>query len=133
MQMPNRRPGLSPYGFFIWIVGVVAACDSGAESAQPVSRAPAKSGEVWELDRSVGREGSPAAMLAYVNGLHVLVLDGNEVYAGMTRLRAEKGPGEGRTLTLSDGLTAELAPAGDAMALRFSSGESIPMRRREAR
>jgi hypothetical protein len=133
MQMPNRRARLSPYGFFIWIAGVVVACDPGAEAAQPVSRAPAKAGEVWELDGSVGREGSPAAMLAYVNGLHVLVLDGNEIYAGMTRLRAEKGPGEGRTLTLSDGLTAELAPAGDAMELRFSTGESISMRRRETR
>jgi hypothetical protein len=133
MQMPSLRARFGPYGLFISTLLGVAACDSGSGSAEEVTRAPAKAGEVWELDGSVGREGSPAAMLAYVNGLHVLVLDGNDAFAGMTRLRAESGPEGTKTFTLADGLTAELAPAGDAMELRFSTGESISMRRRDAR
>lgn len=133
MQMPNVRARFRPYGLFILTLIGVSACDRGADSAGEVARAPTRAGEVWELDGSVGREGSPAAMLAYVNGLHVLVLDGNEAFAGMTRLRAEAGPSGAKTFKLADGLTAELAPAGDAMELRFSTGESIPMRRREAR
>jgi len=131
MQMPNLRARFGSYGLFISTLLGVAACDRGAESAEQVTRAPAKAGEVWEVDGSVGREGSPAAMLAYVNGLHVLVLDGNEVFAGMTRLRADKSPDGTKTFSLADGLTAELAQAGDALELRFSTGESIPMRRRE--
>jgi hypothetical protein len=133
MQMPNWGPRFGPYGLFISALLGVAGCDSEVESAGEVARAPTKAGEVWELDGSAGRERSPAAMLAYVNGLHVLVLDGNEAFAGMTRLRAEKGPDGHKTFRLADGLTAELAPAGDAMELRFSTGESISMRRRDAR
>ena len=133
MQMPSLRARFGSYGLFISTLVAVAGCDGGADSAGAVARAPTRAGEVWELDGSVGREGSPAAMLAYVNGLHVLVLDGNDAFAGMTRLRAEKGPGGNRTFTLADGLTAELVPAGDAMELQFSTGESISMRRREAR
>lgn len=133
MQMPSLRARFGSYGFFISVLVAGAGCDRGAESAEQVARAPAKAGEVWELDGAVGREGSPAAMLAYVNGLHVLVLDGDDAFAGMTRLRAEKGPDGNKTFKLADGLTAELAEAGDAMELRFSTGESIPMRRREVR
>jgi len=133
MQMSSVRARVGSYGLFISTLVGVAGCDAGADSTGQVARAPTKAGEVWELDGSVGRERSPAAMLAYVNGLHVLVLDGNDAFAGMTRLRAEKGPDGTKTFRLADGLTAELAPAGDAMELRFSTGESIPLRRREAR
>ena len=133
MQMPNWGPRFGSYGLFISALLSLAGCGAGADPAGEVARAPAKAGEVWELDGSVGREGSPAAMLAYVNGLHVLVLDGNDAFAGMTRLRAEPGASGAKTFKLADGLTAELAPAGDAMELRFSTGESIPMRRRETR
>jgi len=133
MQMPSWRARVGSYGLFISTLLGVAGCDRGAESAEQVTRAPAKAGDVWEIDAAGGRETAAAALLAYANGLHVLVLDGNDAFAGMTRLRADKGANGSKTFTLADGLTADLAPAGDAMELRFSTGESIPMRRRDAR
>jgi hypothetical protein len=71
------------------------------------------------------------AALAYVNGLHVMVVDGNRAWAGMTRLEAESGVGGARTLHLDGGLTADLVNAGDGLELRFSTGERVPLRKRE--
>jgi hypothetical protein len=107
---------------------LLAAC-GGGESAS-VARAPARSGDVWELDRAEDRATAQAALLAYVNGLHVMVLDGNTAYAGMTRLEAAKGTDGNQTLTLANGLKAELVRAGEAVELRFSSGELVPLRKR---
>jgi hypothetical protein len=70
----------------------------------------------------------PAAVLAYVNGLHVIVVDGSDVFSGMTPLKATVQPDGSRTIPLHGGLQASLIPAGpDRMDLRFSSGESIAM------
>ena len=63
----------------------------------------------------------------------VVVVDGDDAYAGMTRLRAAKGADGARTFALANGLTAELAPVGEVMELRFSSGETLPMRRQPER
>lgn len=101
----------------------VAAC--GRPSA---GRAPTRGGEVWELDRAAGRPAMPGAVLAYVNGLHLIVVDGNDVYAGMTPLKAETRDGGARALHLANGLDAVLTPAGDGrMRLSFSSGESVDL------
>ncbi len=109
-----------------------AACGGGDDGAPDVARAPARDGEVWELDRADDRATADAAMLAYVHGVHVLVLDGDEAFAGMTRLRAAEDANGGRTLTLANGLAAQLVPSGDAIELRFASGERVPLRRRAA-
>jgi hypothetical protein len=73
---------------------------------------------------------APAALLAYVNGLHVVVVDGGDIYTGMTRRKATSMPDGGWELELGDGLTAELKPMGDAMQLAFSSGEKIGLHKR---
>ncbi len=108
-----------------------AGCGGGEGGSRPeVARVPARAGVVWEVDSAASRSASPAALLAYVNGLHVVVVDGGDVYAGMTRLKATSTPDGGWELRLDDGLSAELRPAGDAMRLAFSTGEEIGMRRR---
>jgi hypothetical protein len=107
---------------------ILSACGGGESGS--VARAPARSGDVWELDRTEDRATAQAALLAYVNGLHVMVLDGNTAYAGMTRLEAAKGADGNQTLTLANGLKAELVRAGEAVELRFSSGELVPLRKR---
>ncbi|MGJ5814432.1 hypothetical protein [Paludibaculum fermentans] len=94
-------------------------------------RAPARSGDVWEVDRAAGRPDMPGAVLAYVNGLHLIVVDGNEVYAGMTPMKAETRSDGGRAIQLANGLEAVLTQDGpDRMQLRFSSGESIGLRKK---
>lgn len=105
-------------------------CGGSGGGADETARAPAKSGDVWEIDQEQDRAGAPAALLAYVSGLHLMVLDGDDAFAGMTRLTAEAKPGGGRMLRVSPSLEAELAPTAAGMELRFSSGETVPMRRK---
>jgi hypothetical protein len=71
-------------------------------------------------------------MLAFANGLHVVVIDGTDVYAGMKKMPTEASPEGGRLLKLSNGETARLAPSGDDLELHFSSGEVVRMHRRTA-
>jgi hypothetical protein len=104
----------------------------GGHDAGAATPPPAHSGVVWETDDAANRKTAAATMLAYANGLHVIVLDGDDVFAGMTRLASTARPGGGRSIQLANGLTAELVPVSDAMELRFSSGETVRMRQREA-
>jgi len=93
-------------------------------------RAPATAGDVWEIDHADDHAGAPGALLAYVNGVHLMVLDGDAAFAGMTPLSVLSKSGGGRFLHLSPSLEAELAPTPDGMELRFSTGETVPMRRK---
>ena len=110
---------------------VFAAC--GRDAGANVARTPESAGTVWELDSAASRAAAPAALLAYVNGLHVVVVDGSTVYAGMTRLEAVRAAGGGWKLQLPGGLEAALIPTTNAMELTFSSGEKIGMHRRQAK
>lgn len=94
---------------------------------------PARSGDVWEIDGSVGRTASPAAMLAFVNGMQVLIIDGDDVFAGTQQVKSNRAPDGVRTLQLADGSSADLVPNGQAFELRFASGERIPLRKQAVR
>jgi hypothetical protein len=111
----------------------VAGCGGGADSGPATARAPSSAGDVWEVDPAADRSALPGALLAYVNGLHVVVLDGDKAYAGMTRLEAERGANGGRAFSLANGLTAEVVNEGEATRLRFSSGEAVPLRKQPQR
>ncbi len=113
------------------LVLAASGCDKAGTSGTEVSTAPSRAGEVWEIDRVADRAAAPAAVAAYVNGLHVMVLDGDDAYAGMTRLRATAGGNGARVLKLASGGEVQLASAGDAIELRFSGGESIPLRKQQ--
>lgn len=129
--------GRSEYGGSIFLIQLVmiAACITGCVgSGGSGSQVPPRAGDVWEIDPDAGRPSQPGAVLAYVNGLHVIVLDGNDAYAGMTPLKTEPGPSGGRSIKLSNGSEAVLTPSGEGRAnLRFSTGESIGMRKRVGR
>jgi len=116
------------------VLGGLACGPDGSASGDrpPTTKAPARSGEVWTIDQPEDRVTGPGALLAYLHGLHTVVLDGNKAYAGMTRLDATRDPDGNRTLALADGLTATLVPEGKALQLRFSTGESVALRKREA-
>ena len=108
----------------------IGGCGRSGSGLEAV-KAPPRSGDVWEIDRAAGRAAMPGAVLAYANGLHVMVLDGKEVFAGMTRFDAESRPDGAHAIKLPGGLEALLVPAGEEkMDLRFSSGESIPLLKR---
>lgn len=128
-----REPRISLGAPVIACAIAIAAlgCDKSGGSGAEVSSAPSRAGEVWEIDRVADRAAAPAAVAAYVNGLHVMVLDGDDAYAGMTRLRATAGNNGARVLKLASGGEAQLASAGDAIELRFSGGESIPLRKQQ--
>ena len=69
-------------------------------------------------------------MLAFANGLHAIVIDGDDVYAGMTKLRLRPAPEGGRIIMdLGGGETARLVQTGATYELRFSSGETVRLRK----
>ena len=114
------------------IAAVLVAC-GGADGSAETSRAPERAGEVWEVDRVDDRAAAEGALLAYVSGLHVVVLDDDDAFAGMTRLRLADRDGGGRGLTLPNGTGAELVPAGEGLELKFPDGQTVPMRRQVPR
>lgn len=126
---PNALVRVALLGSALTLALALGACGRGGNSSG--TRAPARSGEVWEIDRAAGRPAMPGAVLAYVNGLHLIVVDGNEIYAGMTSLKAEARSDGGRAIKLSNGLEAVLTPAGDdRMRLSFSTGEAVDLCRK---
>lgn len=92
---------------------------------------PARSGQVWEVQGSEDRAHIPGSIVAFVNGVHVMVVDGDRVFAGMTQLAATDGSGGARTITFSSGLTAEMVPSAQGAEMRFSTGERVPVRVRQ--
>jgi hypothetical protein len=73
----------------------------------------------------------PGAIVAFVNGVHVMVVDDDRVFAGMTPLESKSGSGGARTITFASGLSAEMVPSAQGAEMRFSSGERVPVRERQ--
>ncbi|HEV7702809.1 MAG TPA: hypothetical protein VGO46_00900 [Gemmatimonadaceae bacterium] len=118
---------------WVWMLAIgVVACGKGGDGAA-VAKAPSHSGDVWETDKVGDRKEAPATVLAFVNGLHTVVLDGGDVYAGTTRYNTSEDSAGGRVVALSNGLSASIVEAGDAKELRFSSGERVPLRKQTRR
>ena len=92
---------------------------------------PSRAGEVWEVQPSEDRAYIPGSIIAFINGVHVMVVDGDRVYAGMTPLATKGGSNGARTITFSSGLTAEMVPSEQGAEMRFSSGERVPVRARQ--
>jgi hypothetical protein len=105
------------------------ACGGGASADAPAA-APSRSGDVWELDGGDGRASAKSSLLAFVSGTHVLLVDGNDTYAGMRLTSGGKAPDGGQPLALGGGIEATLAPVGETMELRFASGETLALRKR---
>lgn len=127
---PNLRRAAPGAIAVLLALGGCAGADGRVATAE---RAPARAGDVWELDAADDRRTAPAALLAYVSGLHVLVLDGDDVYAGMTHLQGTRGRDGARLFRLANDLDAQLVPVDDRLELRFSSGEVTTLHRQGAR
>lgn len=106
-----------------------AACGGSRDADASVVRTPARAGEVWEVDRA----NAPAALRAFVDGMHVVVVDGDAVFGGMRALHAERTATDARRVRLPDSSEAQLATVGDALELRFADGERALLRRRAPR
>lgn len=113
------------------LLSAVTGCSNG--SGAVVVAVPARGGDVWELDSVSDRQRARAELLAFVSGTHVLVVDGDETFAGLQHTEGGKAPDGGQPLTLVGGIDATLAPSGRAMQLRFSSGEVLALRKRADR
>jgi hypothetical protein len=120
------------YGWVLMTLGVIG-CGKHSGGDATVAKTPRSAGDVWETDKAADRQSAPATVLAFVNGLHTMVVDGNDVYAGTTRLGTTADSSGARVVVLGNGLTAQLAPAGEGMELRFSSGERVPLRKQARR
>ena len=115
---------------WMWVLAIgIVGCGKHGDAGASVAKAPSHSGDVWEADKASDRKAAAATVLAFVNGLHTVVLDGSDVYAGTTRFSTSADTAGGRIVALSNGLSASIDPAGDAMELRFSSGERVPLRK----
>jgi hypothetical protein len=97
------------------LIPTTAACGGGGSSADAPAAAPSRSGDVWELDRADDRAATKGALLAFVSCAHVLLVDGNDTYAGMRLTSGGKAPDGGQPLVLGGGIEATLAPAGETM------------------
>jgi hypothetical protein len=120
------------YSLFLLALGL-AGCGKHDDAGTEVARAPSHSGDVWETDKVSERKDAPATVLAFVNGLQAVVVDGSDVYAGNTRLSTTEDTAGARVVALSNGLSATLVPAGDGLELRFTSGEHVAMRKQTRR
>jgi hypothetical protein len=127
VQRQIERPGR----WLGWLLAAAVLALHGCGSKPgDVAVAPTRSGEVWQVDPAADRAATAGAVLAYVNGLHVIVLDGDDVYAGMSSMKAPPQP-DGRVVTIGPGLEARLVAAGpERTELRFSTGESVAMVRK---
>ena len=110
---------------------VFAGCGGGGEPGSATAP-PARAGQVWEVQPSGDRADIPGAIVAFVNGVHVMVVDDDRVYAGMTTLETKGGSDGAKTITFASGLTADLVPSAQGGEMRFSSGERVSMRARQS-
>lgn len=114
-----------------WLLpcALLAGCGSGsgpgAEGAVvTVADTPAHAGELWTLaEAQLSDAPSPADLAAFVEGLHVFVLDGDKVYAGSLRHDGKRQPDGSLQFALPGGRQARLSPDGDGMALHLGEGE----------
>jgi hypothetical protein len=117
----------------ILVVSTASAGCGGAETGAPgaVAAPPPRSGDIWEIQAPADRTAVPGSIVAFVNGIHVMVVDGNQIYAGMTTLATKSGADGGRTITFPSGLTADMVSSGKGAELRFSSGERVMVHERQ--
>ena len=113
----------------LMVLALFAAACGGDDAAVAAAARVPDDGVVWEVDRPDDRAAAEGALLAYVSGLHVMVIDDDDAYAGMTRMRLTERAEGGRALTLAGGLGAELVPSGASLELRFADGQRVPLRR----
>ena len=129
----RRRPDTSRDWFFRAVAAsavILAGCGVGGGEPGSTAPPPSRAGEVWEVQTSEDRAYIPGSIVAFVNGVHVMVVDGDRVYAGMTPLATASGANGAKTITFSSGLTAEMVPSAQGAEMRFSSGERVPLRTR---
>lgn len=108
---------------------VAVACGGGGGGEGGSATAPpSRSGEVWAVQNPDDRAATAGSIVAFVNGVHVMVVDGNQIYAGMTELTTKDGAGGVRTIAFPSGLSADLVPVAQGAELRFSSGERVAVR-----
>ena len=129
----TRQP-LSRWWWSFVIVSAIpglVGCGGGGGETGAAATPPARSGKVWEVPGPDDRAQVPGAILAFVNGVHVMVVDGDRIYAGMTELTTKAGADGAQTITFPSGLSADLVPAARGGELRFSSGERVAIRERQ--
>ncbi|WP_165967338.1 hypothetical protein [Luteimonas aestuarii] len=92
---------------------------------------PARAGEVWAIaDGGVADAPSPAAVAAFVEGLHAFVLDGERLHAGSVRHDGARQDDGSLLFLLPGGLQARLVRDGDGLLLHLGEGDPVRLQRR---
>lgn len=123
-----------------WLIPCIllAGCGGGndgtpsAQAGGELAATPERAGEVWELaEARVDETPSPADIAAFVEGLHVFVLDGDRIHAGNIRHDARRAEDGSLVLTLAGGVQARLAKEGDGHVLHLGEGTPARLQRRQ--
>jgi hypothetical protein len=125
-------PHRTPVSLMVLLAAWAQACGGASGNAGGPTRAPTKAGDVWIIANPDDPASAPAAVLAYVNGLHSFVLDGNAAYLGMTRLAARKGENGARVIAVPGAGEVQIRAAGDSLELRFPGGETVPLQKQRS-
>jgi hypothetical protein len=128
-----RTPGRSVVVLCLAGVVALASACGGPDASTPdaVAAPPSSRGDVWEIQSPTDRATVSGSIVAFVNGVHVMVVDGDRVFAGMTELPTKAAANGGQTMTFPSGLSADLVPSGQGAELRFSSGERVMVHERQ--
>ncbi|HZM60259.1 MAG TPA: hypothetical protein VFB85_10690 [Vicinamibacterales bacterium] len=128
-----RTPTRSVLVLCLTVVASLTGACGGADTGTPgaVSAPPSSRGDIWEIQSPSERAMVSGSIVAFVNGVHVMVVDGDRVFAGMTELATKAGTNGGQTITFPSGLSADLVPSAQGAELRFSSGERVLVHERQ--
>lgn len=118
--------------FVVALAALASACGGSESGSAPQGAATAKAeelplrrGDVWEVDP----EGpADAQMLAYLNGLHAFVRQGDALYTATTRITEVQEDAGVLTARLGGGVEARLESKDNQPLLTFSSGPSARLR-----
>ncbi|HEY8327042.1 MAG TPA: hypothetical protein VIO59_01165 [Rhodanobacter sp.] len=126
-----RWPCLLAGSVLLTACGGTGPAADGADAVVRPAPTPSRAGEAWELaDAAVGQAPSPAAVAAFVEGLHSIVLDGDRVYAGSVRRQGDRQGDGSLVLALAGGGQARLVRDGDGYALDMGDGAAARLQRR---
>lgn len=124
-----RCGALLGLGLLLAACGGSGPADDGA--AASVAETPARAGEAWELvDGGVAEAPSPAAVAAFVEGLHAFVLDGEHLYAGNLRHTGSRQADGSLLFPLGNDLQARLLQDGETLLLHLGEGDPARLQRR---
>ena len=103
------------------------ACRGDGSGGEGNASALPAGGVVWAVSNPDNRSTAPAALEAMVFGAHVLLVDGDDVYTGLTRRRLEQRSDGTWSLALPGGAQTTIDRSDSALVLHLPSGATVSL------